>query len=88
MPTRNGHAARRLLIIFRRSGNLERDKFRLREIYDLVRNAKGRDSFAIRIIDGAKSAELAFPNDACSINDHLETQLKRHFKVEINIEPA
>ena len=47
MPTRNGHAARRLLIIFRRSGNLERDKFRLREIYDLVRNAKGRDSFAI-----------------------------------------
>lgn len=87
-PHHNGHAARRLLIIFRRSGNLERDKFRLREIYDLVRNAKGRDSFAIRIIDGAKSAELAFPNDACSINEHLETQLKRHFKVEINIEPA
>jgi DNA polymerase-3 subunit alpha len=88
-PARNGHAAaRRLVITFRRSGNLERDKFRLREIYDLVRDAKGRDAFAIRIIDGAKSAELAFPNDACSINDHLETQLKRHFKVEINVEPA
>jgi len=86
-PARNGHAAaRRLVITFRRSGNLERDKFRLREIYDLVRDAKGRDAFAIRIIDGAKSAELAFPNDACSINEHLETQLKRHFKVEISVE--
>jgi hypothetical protein len=74
------------VITFRRSGNLERDKFRLREIYDLVRDAKGRDAFAIRIIDGDKSAELAFPNDACSINEHLETQLKRHFKVEISVE--
>jgi hypothetical protein len=31
---------------------------------------------------------LAFPNDACSINEHLETQLKRHFKVEISVESS
>jgi len=84
--SRNGQAARRLLITFRRSGNLERDKFRLREIYDMVRDPKGRDDFAIRIVDGVKTAELAFPNDACTINDFLETQLKRHFKVEIAVE--
>ncbi|MBW7884807.1 MAG: DNA polymerase III subunit alpha [Caldilineaceae bacterium] len=76
---------RRLLITFRRSGNLERDKFRLREIYDAVRDPRGRDSFVIRITNNGHTAELAFPNDACNISDRLTTELVKHFRVEVEI---
>ena len=78
-------AERRLLITFRRSGNLDRDKYRLKELYDTVRDPKGRDGFVIRLVGSGTPAELRFPNDACTINEKLTTELQKHFRVEFEV---
>ena len=51
----------------------------------MVRDPRGRDSFAIRIENNGQVAELAFPNDACNITKRLETDLKR-LKLEVTIQ--
>ena len=79
-------SARRLLITFRRTANIERDKYRLREIYETVRDPRGRDRFYIRVITNGSAAELAFPNDTCTINDRLLSDLQKHFRLEVNVE--
>jgi DNA polymerase-3 subunit alpha len=77
--------ARQLLINFRRTGNIERDKYRLKEIYDAVREPKGRDAFVIRLLDSSKTVELRFPNDGCTISDRLTTELQKHFRVDYEV---
>lgn len=78
--------ARRLLINFRRTGNLERDKYRLKELYEAVREPKGRDAFVIRLLDNGRIIELSFPNDGCTITEKLKTELQKHFRVEYEVE--
>ena len=78
-------ARRQLRITFRRSGNLERDKFRLKEIYDAVCDPRGRDAFVIRLTSAGSAAELTFPNDGCTVSDRLTTELQKHFRVEIEV---
>ncbi len=87
---RNGRAAagkptRTLEIVFRPSGDLERDKYRLKEIVDAVRDPRGRDQFVVVIKTGRKQTTLAFPNDPCSISDRLRQQLNKFFRVEVNV---
>ena len=92
---RNGHQAnghsqraneRQLHITFRRSGDLERDKYRLKEIYDRVRDPRGRDRFFIVLEANGQRCELAFPNDPCSISDRLVGELTKHFRVDVAVE--
>jgi len=92
----NGHHApveavhstesRRLQITFRRSGNLDRDKFRLKEIYDYVRDGRGRDQFVIVLDANGKRYELAFPNDACTISERVVKELTKQFRVEVMVD--
>ena len=81
--TKQSQEARRMHITFRRSGDLERDKFRLKEIYDRVRDSRGRDHFYIILEASGKRYELGFPNDACTISDRLVQELTKHFRVEV-----
>ena len=74
-----------LEITFRTSGDLERDKFRLKEIYDSVRDPRGRDHFVIALQASGRSHKLAFPDDPCSISDRLVSHLIKHFRVEVSI---
>jgi len=74
---------RQLHITFRRSGDLERDKYRLKGIYDHVRDPRGRDRFFILLESNGQRYELAFPNDLCSINDRLVNELTKHFRVDV-----
>jgi DNA polymerase-3 subunit alpha len=76
---------RRLVISFRRIGDLERDKYRLKAIYDAVCEPKGRDDFVIRLVDGGRTVELAFPNDGCTISEKLTTELQKNFRVEYEV---
>lgn len=85
LPAHAG-STRALIITFRRTGNIERDKYRLKEIYDAVRNPRGRDRFRIRIVDGDHTAELSFPNDVCAITDRLVNELTRHMKLSVKVE--
>ena len=75
-----------LQIIFRRSGNLDRDKFRLKEIYDYVRDPRGRDQFFILLESNGKQYELAFPNDGCTVSERLLDELGKHFRVEVTLD--
>jgi hypothetical protein len=82
--TASSTARRRLVITFRRTGDVERDKYRLREIYEMVRDPRGRDTFVIKIESNGHAAELAFPNDGCTISKRLESDLKR-LKLEVEV---
>jgi DNA polymerase-3 subunit alpha len=84
-PVEPRRTARRLLINFRRTGDIERDKYRLKEIYELVREPKGRDAFAIRLLDNGGAVELAFPNEGCTISEKLTTELQKHFRVDYEV---
>ena len=76
---------RRLVINFRRSGDLERDKYRLKSVYEMVCEPKGRDEFVIRLLDSSQTVELAFPNDGCMISEKLTMELQKRFRVEYEI---
>lgn len=76
---------RRLVINFRRSGDLARDKYRLKSIFEMVCEPKGRDEFVIRLLDASQIVELAFPNDGCTISEKLTTELQKRFRVEYEI---
>jgi hypothetical protein len=73
-------------IVFRPSGDLDRDKFRLKQIVDTVRDPKGRDEFEIVVKANQKSTRLAFPNDPCSISERLQQELYKFFRVEVSVE--
>ncbi|MCB0083637.1 MAG: hypothetical protein KDE47_22010, partial [Caldilineaceae bacterium] len=77
--------ARTLQITFQRTGNLERDKFRLREIHDIIANPRGRDRFQIVLANSSSSIRLGFPNDYCTISERLVDELAR-LKVEVSVE--
>ncbi len=80
-----GHNGRDLHITFRRSGDLDRDKFRLKEIYERVRDPRGRDQFFIRLESNGQRYELAFPNDPCTISERLVNELTKHFRVDVAV---
>ena len=89
----NGHGnggahpmSRALHIVFRPSGEFDRDKFRLKQICETVRDPKGRDRFYIEIKGQRKVTKLAFPNDPCSISDRLQQELHKFFRVEVRVE--
>jgi hypothetical protein len=90
-PGQNGqnslsaNGKRTLQIIFRPSGDLDRDKYRLKQIVDMVRDPKGRDQFLVVVKSSGKSTTLAFPDDPCSISDRLRNDLSKFFRVEVQV---
>ncbi len=76
----------RLTIAFRRSGDIDRDIFRLKELYERVRDPRGRDRFRVRLESKGKPVTLDFPSDYCTINERLTNELTRSFRVEISVE--
>ena len=77
--------SRTLQIMFRTCGDLERDKYRLKEICEYVRDPRGRDHFRLLLQTGGKTVSLAFPEDPCTINERVMTQLAKHFRVEAEV---
>jgi hypothetical protein len=88
-PRSNGkaknHTPRTLEITFRPSGELERDKFRLKEMVERVRDPKGRDLFQIVVQANGRKTRLAFPGELCTINSRLTSELEKHFRVDVRI---
>ncbi len=88
-----GHSAshaengRQLLrITFSRSGQFSRDKYRLREIFEAVRDPKGRDQFEVVLETNGSRHQLTFPNEFCNVSARLLKELRNHFKVEVAVE--
>ena len=81
----NGNT-RRLAVSFRRSGDLDRDMFRLRELYECIRDPRGRDQFVIQLDSKGEAVTLTFPDDLCTINERLTRELVKHFRVDVKVE--
>ncbi len=79
------NSARTLKVTFRASGEFERDKYRLNEIYEAVRDPKGRDTFMLTLQSGQQIITLAFPDDLCSITDRLMKELDQRYRVDAEI---
>ena len=77
---------RTLRITFSRSGQLDRDKYRLREIVEAVRDPKGRDGFVIVMESDGTRHQLSFPNEYCTANERLINELRTHFRVDVAVE--
>ena len=75
-----------LRIVFTRSGQFSRDKYRLREIFDAVRDPKGRDQFIVVLETNGSRHQLTFPNEYCKVSRRLLKDLRDHFKVEVAVE--
>ncbi|MEM7536350.1 MAG: DNA polymerase III subunit alpha [Chloroflexota bacterium] len=88
VPRRIRKNARLLNVVFRRSGSVDRDKFRLKELYERIYNPKGKDHFSIRLESNGRQYELSFPNDYCTINERLMDELTRHFRVQVDVQDA
>ena len=72
-------------ILFRPSGDVDRDKYRLKQIVDSASDPKGRDQFLIMIKGNGKTTTLAFPDDPCSISDRLRNDLSKFFRVDVQV---
>ncbi|MXY93111.1 MAG: DNA polymerase III subunit alpha [Caldilineaceae bacterium SB0670_bin_27] len=83
-PAENG--CQLLRITFSRSGQFSRDKYRLREIFDAVRDPKGRDQFIVVLVTNGSRHQLTFPNEYCKVSPRLLKDLRDHFKVEVTVE--
>ena len=83
VPPNSCHVLR---ITFSRSGRFDRDKYRLREIFDAVRDPKGRDQFVVVMETNGSRHQLTFPNEYCTVSDRLLHELRNHFKVEVAVE--
>lgn len=77
---------RTLKIVFSRCGQLDRDKWRLREIVDAVRDPRGRDQFVIVMESDGRRHQLTFPNDYCNVSDRLLNELQKYFNVDVAVE--
>ena len=85
--TPHGDNGRQLLrITFSRSGQFSRDKYRLREIFDAVRDPRGRDQFVVVLETNGSRHQLTFPNEYCNVSARLLKDLRNHFKVEVAVE--
>ncbi|MGB5048846.1 MAG: DNA polymerase III subunit alpha [Caldilineaceae bacterium] len=80
------HNRRTLRITFSRCGQLDRDKYRLKEIVDAVRDPRGRDGFVIVMESDGTRHQLAFPNDYCTVSERLVNELRTHFRVDVGID--
>jgi DNA polymerase III subunit alpha len=92
-PVREAPAARRteprtLQIMFRTCGDLDRDKYRLKELCEYVRDPRGRDHFILLLQSGGRTVTLAFPEDPCTINERVMTELAKHFRVDAEVVSA
>ncbi|MEZ4658021.1 MAG: hypothetical protein R2911_10645 [Caldilineaceae bacterium] len=83
--SRKAAEVRTLQIIFQRTGNLDRDKFRLREIRDMIANPRPR-SIPDHPRQQRRQRQTGLPNDYCTISDRLVNELTR-LKVEVSVEP-
>ena len=75
-----------LHITFSRCGQFDRDKYRLREIFDAVRDPRGRDQFVVVMETNGSRHQLTFPNEFCTVSERLLHELRNHFKVEVAVE--
>jgi DNA polymerase-3 subunit alpha len=70
------HVPRHLQITIRRSGNPERDKQRVGQVYGMLQRHSGEDQFSFVLVDGKHRVEIDFPNATTSYTYELAQSLR------------
>lgn len=82
-----GQAPRMMTIILRPSGDPERDRRRIKNIYFILMSQPGKDRFQFQIFEGGKGHLIDFPNDTTHITPEMLGRLKKltgeeHWRIE------
>lgn len=90
LSPKNGRetSARTIDILFHGTGNLDRDKYRLRDMVERLSDRRGRDQFFITIENNGRRQRLAFPGEQCTISERLLSELEKHFRAEVTVEES
>jgi DNA polymerase-3 subunit alpha len=67
---------RHLQITIHRSGNPDRDKKRISEVYGMLRQRRGQDQFTYFLIDDHRRVQIDFPNATTDWSDTLAQSLQ------------
>jgi DNA polymerase-3 subunit alpha len=68
---------RMMTIILRPSGDPERDRRRIKNIYFILMSQPGKDRFQFQIFEGGKGHLIDFPNDSTRISPEMLARLKK-----------
>ncbi len=71
-----GQTPRMMTVILRPSGDPERDRRRIKNIYFILMSKPGKDRFQFQIFEGGKGHLIDFPNDTTRISPELLNRLK------------
>ena len=67
---------RQLQITINRSGDQDRDKRRISQIYSLLRQRKGVDQFTFFLVDDRRRVQIDFPNETTAYTHELADSLR------------
>lgn len=68
---------RMMTITLRPSGDPERDRRRIKNIYFILMSKPGKDRFQFQIFEGGKGHLIDFPNDSTCLTPEMLTRLKK-----------
>jgi len=72
-----GQTPRMMTITLRPSGDPERDRRRIKNIYFILMSQPGKDRFQFQIFEGGKGHLIDFPNDTTRITPTMLERLKK-----------
>lgn len=76
-PDDNGQPPRLITIYLRQSGDLDRDRRRIKNVYGILISHPGRDRFQFQIFENGRGHLIDFPNDTTRINADVLERLKK-----------
>ena len=77
------HLSPGLHVTLPRTGNLDQDKHRLRQIFQLITQRGGQDHFCIYIPNGNKNVQIDFPNHGTHYTSELRHKLVTLFEADV-----
>jgi len=73
----DGRPPEAITIYLRSTGELERDRRRIKHVYGIVTSYPGRDRFSFFITENGRGHQIEFPNITTRICDDMLQRLKR-----------
>jgi len=68
---------RLITIILRPSGDNDRDRRRIKNVYGILISAHGKDRFQFQVFESGRGHLIDFPNDTTRIASDMLTRLKK-----------
>lgn len=76
-PKDDGLPPRLITVFLRPSGDNDRDRRRIKNVYGILISAHGKDRFQFQVFEGGRGHLIDFPNDATRIGSDMLARLKK-----------